>query len=172
MDLSIREDALIMLRPLRTQDAALHLAGEDAEQVRWLSGRAGTVESARAWIERNAATRARGEPLWNFGIWLRATGELAGNVEAKADLAVPGVGPGEANISYVIFPAWRRQGLAARAVGLVCDGLRHAGLERAVIRADPDNVASIRVARRAGFRRAGTAQTEAGLLLRFVKDLE
>ncbi len=172
MDLLIEEDALILLRPLRPRDAALHLAGEDAEQVRWLSGRAGTIESGRAWIESNAAIRARGEPLWNFGIWLHATGELVGNVEAKADQNVPGVGPGEANISYVIFPAWRRRGLAARAVGLVCNALRQTGLERAVIRADPDNVASIRVAQRAGFRAVGVVHAQEGLLFRFVKDFD
>jgi len=116
-------DDTLCLRPPRIEDATQHLAGDDGEQVRWLSSHPATLESARAWIAREIAARAAGEPLWDYAIWLRATGELVGNIEAKADLALAGIGPGDVNLAYVVFPAWRRQGLAARAVALVCAAL-------------------------------------------------
>ena len=162
---------MLCLRPPRLDDAAEHLAGDDVEQVRWLSGQPATMDSVCAWIARELARRSAGEPLWDYGIWLRATDELVGNIEAKADQALAGIGPGDINLAYVIFPAWRRHGLAARAVALMCDALAETEFERAVIRTDPGNVASIGVALRAGFALTGCVGPEADRQLRFVHEL-
>jgi RimJ/RimL family protein N-acetyltransferase len=165
------QDDTLCLRPPRIGDAVQHWAGDDAEQVRWLSGQAATLDSARAWIERELAARAAGDPLWDYAIQLRATGELVGNIEAKADLTLVGIGPGDVNLAYVIFPAWRRRGLAARAVVLVCEALAHTEFERAVIRTDPHNVASIGVALRAGFASTGLVGPESDRQLKFIRRL-
>ncbi len=170
MRTSLHDDTLC-LRPPRIEDAAQHLAGDDVEQVRWLSGQPATLDSVRAWIERELAARAAGEPLWDYAIWLRATGELVGNIEAKADQALAGIGPGDVNLAYVVFPAWRRQGLAARAVALVCHALAETGFDRAVIRTDPPNVASIGVALREGFVSTGLVGAESDRQLKFVREL-
>jgi RimJ/RimL family protein N-acetyltransferase len=59
---------------------------------------------------------------------------------------------GVADISYAIAPAWRRQGYAARAVGMLAEaGLELLGFDRIELRCDVDNVASARTAERAGF---------------------
>ena len=165
------QDETLCLRPPRLEDATRHLAGDDVEQVRWLSGQPATLDSVRAWIAREIAARAAGAPLWDYAIWLQATGELVGNIEAKADQALVGIGPGDVNLAYVIFPAWRRQGLAARAVALVCNALAETEFEHAVIRTDPHNVASIGVALRAGFALTGLIGPESDRQLRFIRQL-
>lgn len=45
-------DGVVAPRPLREEDATDHLAGEDAELVRWLSGGPGTEETVRSYIAR------------------------------------------------------------------------------------------------------------------------
>ncbi len=158
----------LFLRPLTPADADLHLAGEDEQQVRWFGGRPSTRENVLAFIERMQRARDEGRALWNFGVWDGWTEQLVGNVEGNAESDIDGVGIGEANISYVIFPAWRRRGLAVEAVSLMCEFLRGKGIERAVIRVDPENVASIRVAERTGFTRTGMIETDEGPMVRFV----
>jgi RimJ/RimL family protein N-acetyltransferase len=164
-------DDLLLLHPLRVEDAATHLAGEDAEQIRWLSGTPATLEGVRDWIERTQAATAAGESLWHYGLWLRASRVLVGNIEARADASTPGIGPGEANLAYVIFPAWRRRGIASRAVEIMCAALAADGFERAVIRTDLGNEASIGVARKAGFQPTGVIDANGEQQFRFVREL-
>lgn len=164
------KDALF-LRPLTPADADAHLAGEDEEQVRWFGGRPSTRQNVLAFIERMQRARDENRALWNFGVWDGRRGQLVGNVEGNAEAGIDGVGRGEANISYVIFPSWRRRGFGVQAVRLLSDFLRDEGIERAVIRAHPENVASIRVAERAGFTRTGMIETDEGPMVRFVRDL-
>jgi hypothetical protein len=85
-------DDVLLLRPLRLQDAATHLAGQDVEQIRWLSGRAANLQGVRDWIAHTRAARAKGETLWHYGLWLRTTRALVGNIEARADVSMPGIG--------------------------------------------------------------------------------
>ncbi|OLT08826.1 hypothetical protein BJF90_11820 [Pseudonocardia sp. CNS-004] len=148
---------MVSLSPMRLEDAVAHLAGEDAELVRWLSGGPGTLPGVEAYIRRTIAQWAAGGPKLAFGI---RTGEgLAGTIDV--DLALPGLQPGEANLAYGLYPAFRGRGIATRAVQLACRYLCDRGdVDRAVIRTHPDNVASAAVAERAGFvpapaRRAG-----------------
>jgi ADP-ribose pyrophosphatase YjhB (NUDIX family) len=84
----------------------------------------------------------------------------------------PYLSPGQANISYAVFPAWRGRGLATRAVRLLVEWLRERGdVREAVIRADPGNPASSAVARAAGFTYRGHTADEHGDLDWFVRDL-
>jgi RimJ/RimL family protein N-acetyltransferase len=68
----------------------------------------------------------------------------------------------QGEIGYVVAPAGRGRGLAARAVMLLTGwGFSELGLERIELRIDPRNVASERVAERAGYRREGTLRSVA-----------
>jgi RimJ/RimL family protein N-acetyltransferase len=141
-------DGVITLGPLRLEDAAAHLAGEDAELVRWLNGGPGTPAGVEAYIRRAIAQWAAGGPKLTFGI--RTADGLAGTIDV--DLGLPGLQHGEANLAYGLYPAFRGRGLATRAVLLACRYLRDRGdIDRAVIRTHPANLASAAVAERAGF---------------------
>ncbi|MGW2179512.1 GNAT family N-acetyltransferase [Streptomyces sp. NPDC001732] len=139
------------LSPPRLDDVDAHLAGDDELQVRWLSGgpatRAGTEAYFRHCIEQWAA---RG-PLRAFGIRTATASRstLVGYIDLRFELA--GLAPGQVNISYVLYPAWRGQGLVTRAVRLICRYAAAEGAAQGVIRVDPENSRSAAVARRAGF---------------------
>jgi RimJ/RimL family protein N-acetyltransferase len=153
MDLVELTDGTILLRPFRPEDAEAHLAGEDDEQVRWLSGGRATLSGVRAWIE--ASQRADGS-VFTFAIVNAQTRALVGMVEARTDHeAIAGLSEGDANISYGLYPIARGQGYASRAVALVMDFLQSRGLRQAVIRVDPRNTSSARVAQRLGYQHIG-----------------
>src|SRR5712691_5939353 len=109
-------DSVVLLRPLLMSDAAEHLVGEDDEQRRWFeSPRHGRLDDVIAFVQRSQASWRAGGPLRNFAICDAVTNALVGNVELRDR------GDGRANISYVVFPAFRRRGLAARAIRLAAD---------------------------------------------------
>lgn len=143
-------DDVLTLRCLRASDVAAVLAGEDDEQVRWLTeGRRSEPARTGEWVAENQAQWRTGGPRRHLGIVDRATGALAGGVEAH--FAVPELPTGSVNISYWVFPQWRGRGYAARAVRLVCAWLRDAtDADTAVLRVDAGNAPSLRVARDAG----------------------
>lgn len=159
---------MTVLRPLRIDDAPAHLAGEDEELWRWLTdGHPGTPATVAAFIERNIASWRAGGPIRNFGVWDEATGELVGNVEAN--LAEDHCGPGEANVSYAIWPAHRRRGHATRAVELMCADLaEHTSADTVVLRIEPANTLSLAVARRCGFVEVAATEPK---YLRFARRL-
>ena len=98
-------DGLLTLSPLRLEDAVTHLAGEDAELVRWLNGGPGTPAGVESYIRSTIAQWAAGGPKLAFGI--RDEGVLAGTVDV--DLPSPGAQPREANLAYGLYPAFRRR---------------------------------------------------------------
>lgn len=61
-------DGVVRLSPLGLADVAPHLAGEDAELVRWLSGGVGTRRSVENYIRRCMAQWESGGPVHAFGI--------------------------------------------------------------------------------------------------------
>ncbi|MFH9348966.1 GNAT family N-acetyltransferase [Kitasatospora sp. NPDC017646] len=164
-------DGVITLSPLRPEDAAAHLAGEDEALVRWLSGGPSTPEGVAAYFRHCREQWETTGPLRAFGI--RAAGEgvdgvegeygvLAGTVDLRfehSDLA-----PGQVNVAYGLYPSWRGRGLATRAVLLASGYAARVGAREAVIRVEPENAASAAVAHRAGFRPAGRARDEHGTL--------
>ena len=84
---------------------------------------------------------------------------MIGNVEIR-------VLPGDAhlvNLSYLVFPQWRRRGYATRAARLALDYARDAlGARAAVIEALTDNTASLGVARALGATYTGETTKPTG----------
>lgn len=143
-------DGVVVISPLRWQDISAYLAGEDAELVRWLHGGPGTRATVQAHVRRSVERWAADGPKLSFGIRLDRGATLAGTIDADHD---PQPGSRRANLAYGIYPQFRRRGLATRAVLLACNYLSERGdIDRISIDVDPANVASSRVALRAGFR--------------------
>jgi RimJ/RimL family protein N-acetyltransferase len=147
-------DGVIVLDRHTLADADAHLAGEDEEQARrfgWYPARSTpeTVRRAIAKWQRQWVTRS---PTRVFAIREPDIGALAGGCEVRVrDNAL-------AEMSYWVFPAFRRRGYASRAIVLLCKwAFAELGVERMEIYVEPDNLASRGAALRAGF-------TEEGLL--------
>ncbi|MFG2630185.1 GNAT family N-acetyltransferase [Streptomyces sp. NPDC048473] len=142
-------DGVVTLSPLRLDDVDAHLAGEDEQLVRWLSGGPGTRAGVEKYIVHCMEQWAADGPLRAFGIRAGDPKVLAGSIDLRFESA--GLAPGQVNIAYGLYPDWRGQGLATRAVALVRGYAAAAGATQGVIKADPENDASLAVARRAGF---------------------
>jgi ribosomal-protein-alanine N-acetyltransferase len=101
---------------------------------------------ALAWIGRQRHKRAAGTVL-ALAIQGREDDRAFGNV----NLAGFDDDAGEAAIGYWLVPEVRGRGLATAAASLLIDwGLRNLGLERIEFAILPENIASQRVAERAG----------------------
>lgn len=139
----------ITVEPLRVEDAEAMVAAEDEETIRWLTGGRSTIEGTREYVRRLAENARAGSTKRAFTI--RVDDECVGSIDHDAD-PQDGIGPGDVNIAYTLAPWMRGLGITARAVELLCAqlGAQEAG-ERAVIRCETDNVASVRVAEKAGF---------------------
>lgn len=139
----------ISIEPLRPEDAPAIVAAEDEQTVRWLSESTSTVRGTARYIAQLDRDATRGRRKRAFGIWLDGT--CVGTVDYDPDVS-DGLGPGDVNIAYGVAPWVRGRGIAVRAVELICAAIREHGVgTRAVIRADERNVASARVAEKAGF---------------------
>lgn len=153
-------DGIVALTPLRPDEARTHLAGEDEQLVRWLTGGPGTLEGVETYIAHCCEQWETGGALRAFGIRFGAEGVLAGTVDLRFE--GEGLEAGQVNVAYGVYPLWRGRGLAARAVDLVC--LYAAGQRAtcAVIKVEPENPASGRVARKAGFTFVGQIREQDG----------
>jgi RimJ/RimL family protein N-acetyltransferase len=163
-------DGVILLRPLTIEDAVDHLAGEDEEMAKWLSGGRSTladVEKAILNWQQNWQTRG---PRRAFGVFDCATDRLVGFVEVNlARIAEPG----QINVSCGVFRQWRRQGLAVRAINLMDQYLRTTKEARQIVlRIAPANVASLKFAEKAGFTFRGLFDEPEGRMARYVRDIE
>ncbi|GAA1489510.1 GNAT family N-acetyltransferase [Brachybacterium sacelli] len=139
----------ITVEPLRVEDAGAMVAAEDEETIRRLTGGRSTIEGTREYVRRLAENALAGSTKRAFTI--RVDGECVGSIDHDAD-PQDGIGPGDVNIAYVLAPWLRGRGITARAVELLCAELSRRGAgERAVIRCEADNLASVRVAEKAGF---------------------
>ena len=139
----------IELRPLAPSDAEAQCAGEDDLTVRWLTGGYGEVEGTRDYIEGLVRNAEAGVGKHAFGMWLE--GRMCGYIDFNPDLD-DGIESDDVNLSYGVHPWARGRGVAAEAVGLVCDYLRRENIgSRAAIMVEPENVRSVRVAEKAGF---------------------
>jgi RimJ/RimL family protein N-acetyltransferase len=149
-------DGVIVLRPLRIDDAADHLAGEDAELVRWLNGGPGTTESVRRHIEHIQQMWENHGPILTFAIRLVAEDSLVGTIDVQ--LNQDAYRSDQANLAYGLYAGWRGRGYVTRAVRLAVEFLRaNATVRSALIRVEPANVSSAAVAIRAGFSLATSA---------------
>jgi RimJ/RimL family protein N-acetyltransferase len=139
----------VTLRALTPEDAAAHIAGEDEQTVRWLIGAYSSVDLAVRHFGQLADNVRAGRGLRGFGVCL--DGRLAGYVDGNPDVQ-DGLGPGDVNISYAVHPWARGRGVATESVRLICAYLgEHRIGTRAVIRVEPGNRASVRVAEKSGF---------------------
>jgi len=162
----------VVLRQFALDDALTHLEGEDEATSKWLSGGVSTVESVRRWIESNEDSWINDGPRFAFAIQTLA-GELAGVIEVNVDHShFAGLQIGDANISYGLYPQYRGRGLATSALLHVRDFMISRGVLRAVIRVEPENLRSIRLAERCGYERVGAVTNDAGTeYLVFVAEL-
>lgn len=148
---AVLDDGVAQIRPLTVGDAMAHHAGEDTEIVHWLSGGRSSPEEVVAYLRRCEAEWAARGLLRAFGVCDVATNSLVGTVDVR--VGQPYLVPGQANLAYGIYPAWRRRGFAIRAVALAGRYVQDGGIARElVIRTHPDNVASVSIALRSGFR--------------------
>gem|GEM_PF-489674 len=163
-------DGVIVLRPLTMDDAPDHLAGEDDEMAKWLSGGHGTLATVQAYIERCQASWRSAGPLRAFGIFDCATGVLIGCIESNVQ---PALEPGQVNVSYGVFRPWRGQGWAGRAINLVAQYLQTTkAASQIVLRISPDNRASLQVAEKSGFTFLGVFDEPQGRRARYIRDLQ
>src|SRR6476469_10820927 len=162
-------DGVIFLLPLNPEDAADHLAGEDEEMAKWVSGGRSTPVTVEAFIRNNQESWQTGGPRRAFGVFDCASNRLIGFIEVNMARLV---NPGQVNVSYGIFPQWRRKGLALRAIDLMDHYLRTATEARQIVlRIAPANTASLKLAERAGFTFQGLFDEPEGRMARYVREL-
>src|SRR3989344_6897400 len=156
-------DNTIILKPFKVKDAPMHLAGEDADQQRWVSGGKSTLETVEAWIKKNQEYWNNNGPVFNFAIWDVQSHELLGMIEANIDPnKVEGIQEGDANISYGLYPKARSKGYITKAVALIEKFLKEKGLEHAVMRINKENISSLKVPERCGYQETGKITTKDG----------
>ena len=110
----------------------------------------------RAAIERWSAEWQNGGDRIAFAARDPHTLVLMGGCELRRD-------GGHAQLSYWTFPPYRRRGVAAAALRLVCDfAATELGVATFEARVDPANLASRRVAEKAGFVAQGTMHEDSG----------
>lgn len=156
----------VTLRVLTMVDVDSWHQGDDVEQQRWFeapgpSPRESVVRHIRAVREDWAHSAGRR----HWGIW--RDGLLCGGVEVAAR------GHRNAYLSYVVFPASRRRGVAAESISLAAEwALANLPVDRVVAVIDELNTASRATAGRAGFTCEGAADaseySESGRMLRYV----
>lgn len=154
-DVDALTDGTVTVRPLRAGDEDGLLAERlDALTRRWATtGRLWTAQDARAYVGQTTS-------LWLAGTEARFAivdrdGTYAGSIGLRVTVSPFRV----AEIGYGLRPGARGRGLTTRAVGLVADwAFTRAGVARLELGAAVDNVASRRVAERAGFRAEGVAR--------------
>jgi ribosomal-protein-alanine N-acetyltransferase len=140
-------DGEVVLRAWQPEDAEWYASvARDPEIQRWTSEpddpAAGVVRDA---IVQMHATRAHaGMVVIDAG-----SGRLLGNAGLSRSREDPEIG----EISYWLAPDARGRGTATRAVRLLIGWARECGLRRVELFTHVDNIASQRVAERAGMRR-------------------
>jgi RimJ/RimL family protein N-acetyltransferase len=140
----------VVLRTWRLEDVpAVAAACQDAEIARWLAfvPQPYTEEDARFYIQDCLEA---GDDRTPFAITDAETGEVIGSIDMRINRMLTG------HIGYWVAAEARGRGLTTAAlVALSRWGLEERGLGRVELVTDPDNIASQRVAEKAGFTREG-----------------
>ena len=164
-------DGVIVLDAHTLADAEAHWEGEDEEmRRRFDSRRRATLEEMRAAVQRWIDGRRNGRPDFTYALRL-PSGALMGGC-ATYFLAAD-----RANVSYWIYPAFRRQGYATRSLALLGQAAATIdGLAQLEAHIDEDNIASRRTAEAQGYVLSGTVEDEAwdgvrSTRLRYIRSL-
>jgi RimJ/RimL family protein N-acetyltransferase len=149
--MELHTDGLV-LRPWRLDDApAVTAACQDPEIARWLPVIPTPYEEehARAFLEQTARSRENGES-YGFAVLDAESGALLGSIAI-------GLLPFHCGrIGYWVAREARGRGVATTALKALCRwAVDELELKRLDLLTDPDNLASQRVAEKAGFQREG-----------------
>jgi RimJ/RimL family protein N-acetyltransferase len=153
-------DDMVVLRQLLPDDVDDWMAGDDAEQIHWFefpgpAPRRDVERAITAWSESGPTDG----PVRHWAICDQETGGLVGGVEL-GDL-----GEGTVKLSCVVFPPWRRRGIATRACRLA---LAYAGAamdcHTVSVKVLQGHVAAVALARRLGAAVTGMEVTAAGTI--------
>jgi aminoglycoside 6'-N-acetyltransferase len=140
----------LWLRRSRPEDAErIASYRSDPDVARYQGWERTDPDGVRAEIEQ-MARRAPGDPGWvQLSLVDRASGQLVGDVGISPAAGEPGV----LKVGYTVAPEFQGRGYATEAVRALA-GYAFERLGASVVRiyADADNVASHRVAEKAGFR--------------------
>jgi len=151
-------DEVVTLRQWELEDAPtlVECIDGDEDMTRWMDAipQPYLDSEARAWIEQATSYWHAGTSA-PFAVTDAATGSVLGGV------GFGWVGDDRVGeIGYWLRFEARGRGLTVRAVGLVSRwAFAELGCERLQLRADADNVASQRVAEKAGFTREGVLRS-------------
>jgi|ERR1019366_7494407 RimJ/RimL family protein N-acetyltransferase len=131
-------DSVLILEPLTADDASDWLAGEDEEQLRWFEApRPAQLHDVQRFITScQESWREMGNHR-HWGIRRIDSDVLLGGVDLRA------LDKFEVNLSYVVFPQFRRQRVAQRASRLALNyATSSMGAKAAIIKVLPGNVNS------------------------------
>lgn len=149
--LVLLEDGVVTVRPFAEDDVpAIAAACRDPEIARWtLVPEPYTEDDARAFV---------GSAQTAYAVVDLASGALVGAISLDP------AGEGNGQIGYWVAREARGRGVATRALQLVSRwGLAQRGFARVQLLTEPENVASQRVAERAGFTNEGLLRSYAEL---------
>jgi RimJ/RimL family protein N-acetyltransferase len=144
----------VVLRPWRIEDVpAVTAACQDAEIARWLAlvPEPYTQADARFYVEDCMAASDDRKP---FAITDAATGEVIGSIDMRINRMRTG------HVGYWLSAEARGRGLTTAALRALSRwAIEELGLGRVELVTDPDNIASQRVAEKAGFTREGVLRS-------------
>jgi RimJ/RimL family protein N-acetyltransferase len=147
-------DGVVALRPWTLADVpAVAAACDEAEIARWMHQIPTPYgeDDAREYVRSTQAAWLAGTGAF-FAVVESASGELAGAIAIHVtDPALETV-----EVGYWAAARARGRGLTTRALKLISAWAVAVGAKRVQLRADVRNVASLRVAEKAGFTREGT----------------
>jgi RimJ/RimL family protein N-acetyltransferase len=146
------QEGRLVLRPWREEDApAVCAACQDEEIQRWipLIPRPYTLDDARAFVNDELGLGPHQFAITEDG---RVVGAIGMGVNQF----------GTGHIGYWCAAEARGRGVVTRALRMLCRyGLGEPGLGRLELVTDPENLASQRVAEKAGFKREGVLRSHA-----------
>jgi RimJ/RimL family protein N-acetyltransferase len=153
--MELRADGIV-LRPWRLDDApAVTAACQDPEIARWipLIPIPYREEHARGFLEDTVRRFESGEG-YAFAVLEAETGALAGSIAVRVQTFSSG------HIGYWVARESRGRGIATTALKALCRwAVDELDLKRLELVTDPENIASQRVAEKAGFQREGVMRS-------------